>query len=68
MAEAETEAAVATEAKAEGVETMAEAVEVQMEAAKVENGVAVEDQNKIFDPGGAAVWHSFRNRFLCIIL
>ena len=55
VAEAEAEAEAAAKTKAEEVEAMAEAVEMQVEAAEVENGAAVEDQNKIFDPGGATV-------------
>jgi hypothetical protein len=57
VAEAEAEGEAASEAKAEELEAMAdaEAVEMQVKAAEVEDGAAVEDQNKIFDPGGAAV-------------
>ena len=57
VAKAEAEGEATAKAKAQELEAMAEteAVEMQVKAAKVEDGAAVEDQNKIFDPGGAAV-------------
>ena len=49
------------------VEVEVEAAEMQVEAAEVENGAAVEDQNKVFDPGGS-VWRSFVEVTFCAFL
>ena len=49
------------------IEVEVEAAEMQVEAAEVENGAAVEDQNKVFDPGGS-VWRSFVEVTFCAFL